>query len=372
MLPFASWPAEDQNRWEAAFKSGDRFDESGRGAHLAPSTRKARQGSYGRFLRFLSANHHHLLSLPPEERIDPRLVAEYVSWRRTLCGDISIAIDLGFLCGALQFICPDTDFSWLLTITRRVAATAPQKPTKYHLVTSDRLYSLGIELMDFVVTDAAAANRTRTSHAFQFRDGLIIAFLALIPLRSRTLAALRIGRHLIKVGDLWELDIPASDTKTRRPLDYPISEALSARIDLYLERFRVRISGADKHTSLWSSNQSQPMCPHAIYAAVRRRPKNPLDSVSTYIASAMLQRAFGRAMIQSTCEASRTFSAKHRLLRLRNTTSWHNRALRGVPSLGPSAMREKDSVFLILFRKFGEHQTTNLGVRSSNLFGRAR
>ena len=200
-------------------------------------------------------------------------MAEYVSWRRTLCGDISKAIDLGFLCGALQLICPDTDFSWLLTITRRVAATAPQKPTKYHLVTSDRLYSLGIELMDFVVTDAAAANRTRTSHAFQFRDGLIIAFLALIPLRSRTLAALRIGRHLIKVGDLWELDIPASDTKTRRPLDYPISEALSARIDLYLERFRVRISGADKHTSLWSSNQSQPMCPHAIYAAVRRRTK---------------------------------------------------------------------------------------------------
>ena len=25
-------------------------------------------------------------------------------------------------------------------------------------------------------------------------------------------------------------------------------------------------------------------------------------------------------------------------------------------------MREKDSVFLILFRKFGEHHTTNLGV----------
>jgi len=60
-------------------------------------------------------------------------------------------------------------------------------------------------------------------------------------LRSRTLIALRIGKHLVKTGDLWALDIPAADTKTRRPLDYPISKELCARIDLYLERFRRRI-----------------------------------------------------------------------------------------------------------------------------------
>jgi integrase/recombinase XerD len=273
MIPFTNWPAVDQNRWETAFNSGDRFDESGRGAHLAAATRKSRKESYGRFLAFLSANHCDLITLPPESRIDRRVVFEYVSWRRRSCGDMSIAIDLGQLRGALKLICPYTDWSWLLTITKRIAATAPRKPGKYHLVTSDRLYALGIELMDCAVTDAGAAKRTRTAHAFQYRDGLIIAFLALIPLRSRTLAALRIGRHLIKVGDLWELDIPAADTKSRRPLDYSISKELSARIDLYLERFRSRISGADKHASLWSSNQSRPMCPDAIYTAVHRRTK---------------------------------------------------------------------------------------------------
>jgi integrase len=161
----------------------------------------------------------------------------------------------------------------LLTIIKRIAATAPRKAGKYNLVTSDRLYALGIELMDCAVVDAGAAKRTRKAHAFQYRDGLIIALLALIPLRRRTLAALRIGRHLIKAGDLWELDIPAADTKTRRPLDYPISRELSARIDLYLERFRSRIPGADKHTSLWASNHSRSMCPDAIYVAVHKRTK---------------------------------------------------------------------------------------------------
>ena len=140
-------------------------------------------------------------------------------------------------------------------------------------MTSDRLYALGIELMDRAMADADAANRVRKAYAFQYRDGLVIALLALIPLRRRTLAALRIGQHLVKTGDLWSLDIPAADTKANRSLDYPISEEISGRIDIYLALFRSRIPGSDKHTSLWSSNQGRPMCGMAIYAAVRKRTK---------------------------------------------------------------------------------------------------
>jgi integrase/recombinase XerD len=267
MLRFENWPAEDQSRWQAAFKTGDRFDESGRGAHLEESTRKVWQESYARFLGFITAN------LQPEARIDRKIVSEYVTWRRRSCGDMTIAINLGHLRGALKLIAPDTDWSWLLTITKRIAATAPRKAGKYHLVTSDRLYALGIKLMDGAVADAEAAGRIRKAYAFQYRDGLVIAFLALIPLRRRTLAALRIGRHLVKTGDLWSLDIPAADTKARRALDYPISREISERINLYLEQFRGRIPGANKHTSLWASNQGCPMCGMAIYAAVRKRTK---------------------------------------------------------------------------------------------------
>jgi len=71
---------------------------------------------------------------------------------------------------------------------------------------------------------AEALKRVSKAHALQYRDGLVIALAALIPMRRRTLVALRIGKHLVKNGDLWELVIPAEDTKTRRPLDYPISK----------------------------------------------------------------------------------------------------------------------------------------------------
>jgi integrase/recombinase XerD len=271
-LPFHHWPAEDRARWQAAFRSGDRFDDAGRGVHLAQSTRQAQQQSYSRFLGFLSSERPQLLDLPPDARTDRTIVADYADWRRSFYRDLRIAIDLRLLRGALRLICPGADWSWLLTITKRIAATETRSAPRYHLVTSERLYALGIELMDRAVADANT-DWISKHNAFQYRDGLIIAFLALIPLRSRTLVAMRIGKHLVKTGDLWALDIPATDTKSRRALDYPIANELSARIDLYLERFRPRIHGTDKHSGLWASNLGRPMCADAIYLAVRKRTK---------------------------------------------------------------------------------------------------
>jgi hypothetical protein len=273
MVSFADWPAGDRARWEAAFKAGDLFDDSGRGAHLAPTSRQAFCKSYGRFLTFISAIYPDRLSACPQARIDPSLAAEYVAWRGRSCGERAIAIDLDHLRCALKLLCPDTDWSWLLKIVRHIAATAPRKVGKYHLITSDRLYLLGIDLMDHAVADAHLAGCTSQSHALQYRDGLIIALLALIPLRSRTLTALRIGEQLAKAGDLWALDIPSSDTKSARAIDYPISSEMSARIDVHMDRFRGRIPGADKHTSPWASNKGRPMSADAIYRAVGRRTK---------------------------------------------------------------------------------------------------
>jgi integrase/recombinase XerD len=128
---------------------------------------------------------------------------------------------------------------------------------------SQRLYALGIELMDRAVVSTADAVDVSKSDAFDYRDGLMLALLALVPLRRRTLAALRIGQQLVKSGDLWALDIPAQDIKTRR--------ALSRRIDLYLAKFRRRIPGAAQHDGLWPSNQGRLMDDGTIYDTVRRR-----------------------------------------------------------------------------------------------------
>jgi len=193
----------------------------------------------------------------------------FVKWQPESCGGITIGIYLYHLWLTLQYICPSEEWSWLLSISKRIAAQARPKPEKHHLVTSETLYALGIELMDGVITSGKPASRRTTQTAY--RDGLIIALLALIPLRRRTLAALRIGKHLVQSGDLWALDIPAEDVKTKRPLEYPISAELSERIDLYLNQFRSRIRGARTHDCLWASNRGRPMDDGAIHNMVRRR-----------------------------------------------------------------------------------------------------
>jgi integrase len=92
-------------------------------------------------------------------------------------------------------------------------------------------------------------------------------------MRRRTLAALRIGHQLVKSGELCDLDIPGEDVKTRRPVQFPISTDLSRRIDLYLDKFRRRIPGSDKHTGLWASERGRPMDDGTIYDTIRRRTK---------------------------------------------------------------------------------------------------
>jgi integrase/recombinase XerD len=267
-LPFGAWPHDDQERWEAAFRSsGDPFDEVGPASHLAAATRRVMRSSYGIFLGFLSKQHFKRLAQSPSERIDRELAVEYVTWRRQTCGASALAADLHRLRLAIAYLCPGAELLWLHSIAKRLANQAGPKPRRAHLVTSEQLYALGLKLMD----EADRKDVIGKLDAFQYRDGLIIALLALIPLRRRTVTALRIGQHLLKCGDLWVLGIPAQDTKTGQPLYYPISEKLSAHIDRYLAKFRDVIPRAYKHNGVWASNQGRPMDEGAIYDRVVQR-----------------------------------------------------------------------------------------------------
>jgi integrase len=163
------------------------------------------------------------------------------------------------------------DWSWLLTITKRIAAAAPRRPKRFESVSSDKLYHLGIELMDKAVAEAEAQRALSKATDMQYRDGLLIAMMAVVVPRLRTVTALKNGTHLIRSGELWLLEIPPEDVKGKRALDFTISAGFSRRIDLYLGKFRPRIPGAEQHTGLWASNKAGPMSTSAIYNAICTR-----------------------------------------------------------------------------------------------------
>jgi hypothetical protein len=170
-LSYPQWPEEDRRRWEAAFEPADLFDDDKRGTHLSRATRNALRVSYAQYQRFLSENHADLLTKSPAARLDRSLIAEYVGLMRKTNQDISVVSSLHHLRLALRLICPTVDWTWLLTITKRIAATAQRRPKRYGLVSSDRLYLVGLELMDDAVATLDDKGKLSKATAIQIGMG---------------------------------------------------------------------------------------------------------------------------------------------------------------------------------------------------------
>jgi integrase len=275
-LPFNDWADRLRAEWELAFAKGDFLDDDGPGAHLRPATRAMLQSALGRFLRFLQSSRGLKCFQLDSSDLNPDLLSIYVDARRATCSERSIAIELRQIRSALLLLFPGLDLTWLLNAAKRIERNAPAKKQMLHLVTSDRLYLIGLKLMDQAMQDSRELGVVSKRSAFEYRDGLIILLLSLIPLRRRTLTALRVGKHLIRSGELWALDIPAEDTKSNMPMEFSLCDALSRRIDAYLDGFRPRIPNAAGHNGLWVSNKGNPMDDGTIYDMVRRRTKAEL------------------------------------------------------------------------------------------------
>jgi integrase/recombinase XerD len=271
-LLFNDWPADDRSRWLKAFEKGDLFDGQGQAAHLAARTRDDLRHHYGCFLGFLAEHHAGLLIRPGSERVTTAIVQELVTLRRKSCRETSIASDLRKLRHVLLLLWPDADWASLLSIIKRIEWKASPLPSANSLVTSERLYKLGTDLMN-AVTPADGSSSASIANAIQYRDGLLIAILSCLPLRRRTLAALRIGKHLVRSGACWSFDIPAEDMKSRCAHDFPMPIELSKYIEPYLNTYRRRILRAETHDGLWASNKGGRMDDGAIYDMVCRRTK---------------------------------------------------------------------------------------------------
>ncbi len=131
---------------------------------------------------------------------------------------------------------------------------------------TDELVTLGMDLM-------ASAETEPTSRlaALAFRDGLVIALLALRPLRRKNLAGLVVDVTLQRAGGGWVIRIPAEDTKTRAPIEYHWPDPLVPALTTYLAVHRPRLAAlrsrwaAPIGEALWVSSHGSPMTQMALY-----------------------------------------------------------------------------------------------------------
>ena len=252
-LPIQFWPEADRNAWTAALQPASRLKRGGIAGHLKPITRSNYARQYGNFIGFLD----RAGLLRPEGRAASNVttdnVSAYLTEIKGRLGSVSVHGSICMLRSAAQYIAPDRDFSWLAEIGNDLAFVARPRSKFDRLVLTETLVEAGL-----VLIHEAEQSRSMSefSRAIQARNGLMVALLALCPIRRKNFAALEIGRSFVEIHGTWWIVLSASETKEKRADERPINELLKPVIDRYLGQHRPVLARSHRASSaLWLSSR---------------------------------------------------------------------------------------------------------------------
>ena len=135
-----------------------------------------------------------------------------------------MAIQVEALYTAARIMLPNGDLDWLKSMKARLHAAAPAQGPVGPVITSLQILQVGLSLMD--ENHPGEQTRIKLVQAINYRDGLIIALLAFVPLRRKNIASLEIGRHLVGEGANQCIVIPTTETKTRVAIEFAVPPLL--------------------------------------------------------------------------------------------------------------------------------------------------
>jgi integrase/recombinase XerD len=277
--PVAEWPDLDRLAWQAAISLGDVLEPGGGASELAAQSRKKISKGYGRWLTWLGTRGLLDPKTEPAGRVTPEAVRDYVADLRTAKNaPYTVLARVQELYQAIRVMAPERDWAWLRDIENRVGyGAASIRNKRMRVVSAEDLLGLGIELM---IKAENTEDSSALKRALRYRDGLLIAILAARPLRRRNLAAIEIGRHLVREGDAYWLRFKADETKTGEPIEALLPIALSPYVERYISAYRplllARSRGSKRQGSdlvvaanaLWIASRGFPMTEMGIYLRI--------------------------------------------------------------------------------------------------------
>jgi integrase/recombinase XerD len=274
--PLDEWPLWDRRQWQSALQAGDILEQSGCRAERSPFSNRAMVKGYGRWLAWLDSRGLLDAQVSPGGRITPDRVRAYVGHLEAENASgtvIARIIELKVMAAIMD---SEKDWSWIY----RFASAArtrykPARPKRHRLVHIERLLNFGLDLM------AKADNETTALRQFKtYRDGLIIGLLASRPLRLRNLTGLTLDRTLVQRDDVWWIQIPAAETKTKNEIELPWPDILVPYLETYLADYRSAIAElrgtGTASDALWLSMHGLPMNDNAIYIRIVARTREVL------------------------------------------------------------------------------------------------
>lgn len=279
--PVLRWPQHDTNAWHSARRAGDFLSDDGAAAGWRDATVRAAIGEYGRFLAFQHEQGLLDARRGPAERMTVEALRAYVDVLQARCSSKTVASYIGILGMMIQAMAPGTDWRWLWDVqTKLQRKSKPSRNKRSKLVPSRELVRLGQDLM---AQAESVTGPPAMRAALAFRDGLMIALLALRPLRQLNFIAIQIGQHLVRDGESYSLCFTAEEMKAGRSLEFPYPTALLPALDRYLTVYRpillgLRDSrGASRQNALpaaasrlWVTQYGTPVGAFAQFKAIKK------------------------------------------------------------------------------------------------------
>jgi integrase len=264
-LPIELWPEADRNAWVAACQPSQRLKRGGAGSHMKAITLSDHRRRYGYFLDCM--NRRGLLdpTKAAGAHVVPENVDAYLKELVARVGSVTVQGSIYKLRRACELINPARDLSWLADIEKDLALVMRPRSKANRWVLTEILVEAGLTL----IREAENSQKmSKLSQARQVRNGLMVAMLAMHPIRLKNFAALEIGRSLVEIKGSWWIVLSASETKEGRPDERRIDDLLQPALDRYLKKYKLLLAGPDQsNAALWlSSNDGAPMS----YAGVER------------------------------------------------------------------------------------------------------
>lgn len=181
---------------------------------------------------------------------------------------------------ALQTMAPQSDWGWIKNIYMKIKRRAPIVRQKRHRIQSSKLLcQLGVDLM---IESEQRDGLSPLEQAQQYRDGLIIALLAIRPLRTKTLWHSLWGKHWSNArGDSGSHSAQRRRNRERRS-SIPFQNLCCPNLDHYIDYVRPYLMLRHRSSArraglqlpgnfLWISSNGGPLSKNAFFDLVSKR-----------------------------------------------------------------------------------------------------
>ena len=299
-LSVPQWPAPVRTRWLEATAEGDVLFEKGVASHWRAKTHHTNAQAFGQFIRFMMERR-----LLQSEDLSPDCLKEpalrmFVDQLRCRIAPTSVLSVLRRISAVLRLLYPHLDRGLLkLAISRLDHATKANGKPLPELPSPDELLRVGFDLMSGWQERAV---HDRRINAAEYRNGLIIAFLALCPIRLGNLAQMQIGQHIDLARRPIRVSFEDFEVKGRKMLVFDWPKELEDRLEFYLSDIRpLLVHHRRVLRAMWPSLHNRPMTESGIYTAIAEATRSRLgykvtphifrDSAATFISELVPERA---------------------------------------------------------------------------------